>query len=120
MSFREIVEGIHEKDRMVRGGALTGGDGLVVEEWSAPGPDVPDLSALCAEMAQCFKESARISRENGLGECSELFLAGDRGQVYFRRVTDEYFLLLVADPGAIPGKCRFLLRQGSSRAREIL
>lgn len=119
MSFREIIEGIHEKDRLVRGGALTGSDGLPVEEWAA-GPGPHDLSALCAEMAQCFKESARISRENGLGECSELFLAGDRGQVYFRRVTDEYFLLLVADPGAIPGKCRFLLRQGSSRAREIL
>ena len=119
MSFREIIEGIHEKDRLVRGGALTGSDGLPVEEWVA-GPGPHDLSALCAEMAQCFKESSRISRENGLGDCSELFLAGDRGQVYFRRVTDEYFLLLVADPGAIPGKCRFLLRQGSSRAREIL
>lgn len=120
MSFREIIEGIHAKDRMVRGGALTGADGLAVEEWSAAGPDAHDLSALCAEMAQCFKESDRISRENGLGECSEVFVAGDRGQVYFRRVAGEYFLLLVAAPGAIPGKCRFLLRQGASRAREIL
>lgn len=119
MSFREIIEGIHAKDRMVRGGALTGSDGLAVEEWAA-GPDVHDLSALCAEMAQFFKESARISLEHGLGECSEVFMAGDRGQVYFRRVGGEYFLLLVADPGAIPGKCRFLLRQGASRAREIL
>ncbi|HEY5766168.1 MAG TPA: roadblock/LC7 domain-containing protein [Candidatus Deferrimicrobiaceae bacterium] len=119
MSFREIIEGIHGKDRMVRGGALTGSDGLPVEEWAA-GPDLQDLSALCAEMAQFFKESDRISRENGMGECSEVFLAGDRGQVFFRRVDGEYFLLLVADPGAIPGKCRFLLRQGASRAREIL
>ena len=119
MSFREIIEGIHGKDRMVRGGALTGEDGLAVEEWSAA-PGLHDLSALCAEMAQFFKESARISRENGLGDCSEVFLAADRGQIYFRRVAGEYFLLLVADPGAIPGKCRFLLRQGASRAREIL
>ena len=119
MSFREIIEGIHAKDRTVRGGALTGSDGLAVEEWAAR-PDLHDLSALCAEMAQFFKESSRISRENGMGECFELSLSGDRGQVYFRRVAGEYFLLLVADPGAIPGKCRFLLRQGASRAREIL
>jgi predicted regulator of Ras-like GTPase activity (Roadblock/LC7/MglB family) len=119
MSFREIIEGIHAKEQMVRGGALTGSDGLAVEEWAA-GSKGSDLSALCAEMAQFFKESDRISRENGLGECFELFLTGDRGQIYFRRVSGEYFLLLVADPGAIPGKCRFLLRQGASRAREIL
>lgn len=119
MSFREIIEGIHAKERTVRGGALTGSDGLVVEEWAA-GPGLHDLSALCAEMAQCFKESARISRENGLGECSEISMTGGRGHVYFRRVAGEYYLLLVTDPQAIPGKCRFLLRQGASRAREIL
>lgn len=119
MSFREIIEEIHAKDPTVRGGALTGSDGLAVEEWAA-GNGWHDLSALCAEMAQCFKESARISRENGLGECSEVSMTGDGGQVYLRRVAGEYFLLLVAGPEALPGKCRFLLRQGASRAREIL
>ena len=119
MSFREILEGFHAKDPAVRGGALAGADGLAVAEWSAV-PEAQDLGALCAEMAQLFKESGRIGRENGLGECSEVFLAGDRGQVYFRRVTGDYFLLLVADPGAVPGKCRFLLRQGAFRAREML
>lgn len=119
MSFREILEEFHVKDPAVRGGALSGADGLAVEEWSAV-PGAHDLSALCAEMAQFFKESGRIARENGLGESSEVFLAGDRGQVYFRRVTGDYFLMLVADPGAIPGKCRFLLRQGAFRARKML
>jgi len=119
MSFREIIEGMHAKDGRVRGGAVTGSDGLPVEEWAAA-PGLHDLSALCAEMAQLFRESSRISRENGLGDCSEVMMAGERGQVYFRRVAEEYFLLLVADPDAIPGKCRFLLRQGASRAREML
>jgi len=119
MSFREIIEGIHAKDPRVRGGALTGSDGLAVEEWAAAS-DRHDLAALCAEMSQLFRESSRITRENGLGDCFEVMMAGGEGQVYFRRVADEYFLLLVADPEAIPGKCRFLLRQGASRAREIL
>jgi predicted regulator of Ras-like GTPase activity (Roadblock/LC7/MglB family) len=118
MTFRDIIEGIHRKEPAVRGGALAGSDGLAVEEWSAGGG--LDLSALCAEMVQFFKESARVAREQGLGEASEVSLVGGDGQLFFQRVTADYFLLIVALPGAIPGKCRFLLRQGASRAREML
>lgn len=118
MTFRDIIEGMHRKEPAIRGGALTGSDGLAVEEWSA-GAGL-DLSALCAEMVQFFKESARVAREQGLGGASEVFLAGDDGLVFFQRVTTDYYLLLVASPWAIPGKCRFLLRQGASRAKELL
>ncbi|GAB4365538.1 MAG: hypothetical protein Kow00128_08170 [Deltaproteobacteria bacterium] len=119
MSFREIIEEIHGREPRVQGGAVTGSDGLAVEEWAAA-PGRFDLSALCAEMALLFRESDRISRENGLAECTEVMMAGEQGQVYFRRVSSDYFLLLVASPDAIPGKCRFLLRQGAFRARESL
>lgn len=119
MTFRDIIEGMHDRDPAVRGGALAGSDGLAVEEWTAD-PGEGDLSALCAEMVQLFKESGRIALENGLGESSEVMMAGDRGQVFLRKVTGDYFLLLVADAAAIAGRCRFLLRQGASRAREML
>lgn len=118
MTFREIIEGMHRKEPAIRGGALAGSDGLSVEEWSASGG--LDFSALCAEMVQFFKESARVAREQGLGGTSEISFAGDDCQVFFREVTADYYLLLVASPGAVPGKCRFLLRQGASRAREML
>lgn len=119
MTFRDLIEGMHARDPAVRGGALAGADGLTVEEWRAPA-SADDLPALCAEMVQFFRESGRITRENGLGAARELVLSGERGQVYIRSVTDDYFLLLVTEPGAIPGKCRFLLRQGSERARMLL
>ena len=118
MTFRDIIEGMHRKEPAIRGGALAGSDGLSVEEWSASGG--LDLSALCAEMVQFFKESARVAKEQGLGGASEVFFAGDDGQVFFRKVTADYYLLLVTSPRAVPGKCRFLLRQGASRAREML
>ena len=118
MTFRDIIEGMHRRESLIRGGALAGSDGLAVEEWStAAGLDLP---ALCAEMVQFFKESMRVAGEHGLGGASEVFIAGEDGQVFFQRVTADYYLLLVAAPGAVPGKCRFLLRQGASRAREML
>lgn len=119
MTFRDIIEGMHARDPAVRGGALAGSDGLAVEEWSAQ-PGAHDFSSLCAEMVQFFKEAGRIARENGLGETAEVIAAGDQGQVFVRRVTSDYYLLVVTEPGAIAGKCRFLLRQGASRAREML
>jgi predicted regulator of Ras-like GTPase activity (Roadblock/LC7/MglB family) len=49
-----------------------------------------------------------------------LLLAGEQGIVLVRKVTEDYILLLVADPGAVPGKCRFYLRLGARRAKEML
>ena len=119
MNFLEILEEIHRKDRGVTSGALAGVDGLTVEEWHVPG-DARDLSALCAEVVQFFRESDRIASENGLGAAEEVHLGGDRAQVFIRKVAAEYFLVVVAEPGTIPGKCRFLLRQAARRTRELL
>ena len=119
MTFHEIFEEMYRKDRGVISGALAGVDGLTVEEWRAPGDD-RDLSALCAEVVQFFRESDRISSENGLGEAEEVFLGGDRAQLFIRKVAAEYFLVIVTEPGTVPGKCRFLLRQAARRTREIL
>ncbi len=119
MTFRDLFETMHRKDPLIRGGALAGSDGLAVEEWTAQPAD-RDLHALCAEMAQFFKESGRISSETGLGSTREVFVASENGLIFVRKVTDEYFLLLVAAPEAIQGKCRFLLRQGARQAQEML
>lgn len=119
MTFRDLIEGMHRKDASIRGGALAGLDGLAVEEWQAS-PQEYDFPALCAEMAQFFREAGRIAGENGLGASSELLLAGEQGMVLVRKVTEDYLLLLVAEPAAVPGKCRFHLRVGARRAKEML
>lgn len=119
MTFRDLIEGMHGNDASIRGGALAGADGLVVEEWQVS-PQRHDLPALCAEMGQFFKESGRIAGENGLGSATEVFVAGELGMVLVRRVTEDYLLLLVAAPDAVAGRCRFHLRQGARRAKEML
>jgi predicted regulator of Ras-like GTPase activity (Roadblock/LC7/MglB family) len=78
------------------------------------------MSALCAEIAQFFKESGRIAGETGLGTAAEVSVAAEEGTILATRVTDDYILLLVAGPDAIPGKCRFRLRQSARRAKEML
>ncbi|MBE0606259.1 MAG: hypothetical protein IH610_08250, partial [Deltaproteobacteria bacterium] len=60
MTFLEIIEEIHRKDRGVTCGALVGSDGLTVEEWRGPGDD-RDLPALCAEVVRFFREADRIA-----------------------------------------------------------
>ncbi len=119
MTFRDLFEDMHRKDPLIVGGALAGSDGLAVEEWKADSAE-RDLPALCAEMAHFFKESGRISSETGLGAVGEVFVASENGLIFVRRVTDDYFLLLVAAPDAIQGKCRFLLRMGARQAQEML
>lgn len=119
MTFRDLIEEMHRQDASIRAGALAGLDGLPVEEWQVS-PQAHDVPALCAEMAQFFREAGRIACENGLGGASEMLLAGDLGMILIRKVTEDYFLLLIADPGAVPGKCRFYLRRGARRAREML
>lgn len=119
MTFRDIIEEMHRKDPAVTSGAIVGSDGLTVEEWHAPG-DAQDLSALCAEAAQFFRESDRIAEENGLGQGQELSLAGERGRVFIQRVASGYLLTVVTTAAIIPGRCRFLLRQAARQAREIL
>ncbi|MBI5577202.1 MAG: roadblock/LC7 domain-containing protein [Deltaproteobacteria bacterium] len=119
MSFRDLIEGMHRKNPGIRGGALAGGDGLPVEEWQVS-PQTLDISALCAEMAQFFKESGRIACENGLGSAREVCVAGDEGSILAARVNEDYIILLVADPSAVPGKCRFQLLQAARRAKEML
>jgi hypothetical protein len=37
-----------------------------------------------------------------------------------RRVTEEYFLVVVASSGVVPGKCRFLLSRAARQTRELL
>ena len=119
MTFRDIIEDMNKKYSAVASGALVGSDGLIVEEWRPP-ENSADLSALCAEIAQFFRESGRIALENGLGEGLEVFLAGDRGCIFIHDVADGYFLAVSTPNDILPGKCRFLLRQAVRLAREIL
>jgi predicted regulator of Ras-like GTPase activity (Roadblock/LC7/MglB family) len=119
MTFREILEEMHGKDPGVTAAALVGSDGLTVEEWRAPGEE-RDLSALCPEIVRFFLESDRIAGENGLGSSEELRLSGDRAQVFVRRVTPEYLVMIVGAREAVPGKCRFLLGRAARRMRDLL
>jgi predicted regulator of Ras-like GTPase activity (Roadblock/LC7/MglB family) len=119
MRFRDIIEEMHRRDPAIRGGALCGSDGLVVEEWLRARNEC-DMAALCAEASLLFRSAERTADENGLGPARELTLATAEGLLFVHRVDDEYQLVVLTEPGAIPGKWRFLLGQGARTARGIL
>jgi predicted regulator of Ras-like GTPase activity (Roadblock/LC7/MglB family) len=119
MRFRDILEEMHRRDPAIRGGALCGTDGLVVEEWLRAKNEC-DVAALCAEAAQLFRTAERVSGDNGLGAPKELTIAAEEGLLFVHRVDREYHLVVLTEPGAIPGKWRFLLGQGARTARGIL
>lgn len=119
MRFRDILEEMHRRDPAIRGGALCGTDGLVVEEWLR-GRNECDMAALCAEASQLFRSAERTADENALGSVRELSLTTAEGLLFLHRVDDEYHLVVLTEPGAIPGKWRFLLGQGARSARGML
>ncbi len=119
MRFRDILEEMHRRDPAIRGGALCGTDGLVVEEWLRARNEC-DMAALCAESAQLFRSAERVTEENSLGGVREMTLSTAEGLLFVHRVDDEYHLVVLTEAGAIPGKWRFLLGQGARTARGIL
>jgi len=103
MTFREIFEGMHRKDPGVTSGALAGVDGLTVEEWRAPGDD-RDLSALCASPSSFSGVRPHRDGER-LGAAKSSTSEGPRAGLP-PQGGPGYFLVIVAAPGTVPGKCR--------------
>jgi predicted regulator of Ras-like GTPase activity (Roadblock/LC7/MglB family) len=89
--------------------AIVGMDGIIVEEKKRD-PQM-DLQMLGAEFSGLFKSAGKLSESVEFGEVSELMTSADRSIVILRRVTVEYFLILVMRPDGNLGKARFLLRR---------
>ncbi len=114
MSLGETLDRIVRDLGAVRGVALVGMDGIVVEE-RCPDAGV-DLPALGAELCGLIKTVERSAQESGIGGGrelgpQELSLGFSRDRVLARRLTPEYFALLVLAGDGNYGKGRYLLRR---------
>ncbi|MFQ5508187.1 MAG: roadblock/LC7 domain-containing protein [Leptospirillia bacterium] len=97
----------------VRGIALVGMDGLVVEELK-PDPLV-DLSVLAAELSVTLKSLQEGAVAGGLGQLESIQLGASEGIIIVSGIGSEYFLLLVLAPGGNPGRGRFYLQMEAGR-----
>jgi predicted regulator of Ras-like GTPase activity (Roadblock/LC7/MglB family) len=118
MSLTEHLARVLDQLDAARGVALVGMDGIVVEE-KRRDPAL-DLQALGAECCGLFKTLAKIAQDTGLGAPEEFSLGAIEGQLVVRRITPEYFTLLVIAPNGLFGKGRYLLRREAAAIRQEL
>lgn len=118
MSLTESLGRVLDQLDAARGVALVDMDGIVVEEQRRdPALDLPALAAECCGL---FKTLAQVAQDSGLGAPEEFSVGAAGGQLVVRRITSEYFTLLVIAPNGLFGKGRYLLRREAAAIRQEL
>jgi predicted regulator of Ras-like GTPase activity (Roadblock/LC7/MglB family) len=108
MAFADILkEVVHGTDGAL-GALVVGVDGIPVEEFSIS-QDI-DLQSMTVEYATLLKEIERGSQASQLGSTKEVTVVADKALIMLRRLTEEYFMVLIIRPDGNFGKGRFLLR----------
>lgn len=97
----------------VRGIALVGTDGLIVEEIKQD--PMVDLAALAAEMSVLTKSLEDTAESGSLGRIRDVQVDASEGIMILAGVGREYFLLLVLRPGGNSGRGRFYMHLEADR-----
>ena len=108
MSFADIIKEVVQGTEGALGALVVGIDGIPVEEFSV-NTDI-DLQSMTVEYATLLKEIERGSQASQLGTTNEVTVIADKAMIMLRRLTDEYFMVLIIKPDGNFGKGRFLLR----------
>jgi predicted regulator of Ras-like GTPase activity (Roadblock/LC7/MglB family) len=108
MSFAAILKEVVQGTEGALGALVVGIDGIPVEEYSIT-RDI-DLQSMTVEYATLLKEIERGSQASQLGSTKEVTVIADKAMIMLRRLTKEYFMVLIITPDGNFGKGRFLLR----------
>jgi predicted regulator of Ras-like GTPase activity (Roadblock/LC7/MglB family) len=108
MSFADIMKEIVQGTEGALGAVVVGIDGIPVEEFSIT-EDI-DLQSMTVEYATLLKEIERGSQASDLGSTKEVTVIAEKAMIMLRRLTEEYFMVLIIKPDGNFGKGRFLLR----------
>lgn len=113
MSFADILKEIVQGTEGALGALVVGVDGIPVEEYSIT-RDI-DLQSMTVEYATLLKEIERGSQASQLGSTREVTVIADKAMIMLRRLTEEYFMVLIITPDGNFGKGRFLLRMSAPK-----
>ena len=103
-----VLKEIVEKVDGAASAAIIGSDGIPVEEYTVQ--KLLTLEDLGAESAAMIKDINLAAEDLGLGEAREFSIISDRCGIIMRRISPEYYLVLVITPDGNYGKGRFILR----------
>jgi predicted regulator of Ras-like GTPase activity (Roadblock/LC7/MglB family) len=114
-----MIELVHSLRRVcnhlddVRGIALVGADGLIVEEIKQD--PLLDLAALAAELSVMLKSLGDTVRAGSLGRMENFQVETTGGIMIVAGVGADYFLMLVLRPGGNSGRGRFYVQLEAER-----
>jgi len=106
--FEEIFSFFHEKNKEIRAIGVWGKDGLELEKkkFSPLEQSEVDLEFSGAEIADII---ARLDKIKASPQTFSLKISLKNDFLLVLSLTDEYFLLILAEPGLIEGKLMFYL-----------
>jgi predicted regulator of Ras-like GTPase activity (Roadblock/LC7/MglB family) len=113
MPFSDILKEVVHGTEGALGALIVGLDGIPVEEYTVNN-DV-DLQSMTVEYSALLKEIEKGSQAVHLGSTKEVTVIAEKAMIMLRRLTDEYFLVLIIKPDGNFGKGRFLLRMSAPR-----
>ena len=113
MPFSDILKEVVHGTEGALGALIVGLDGIPVEEYTVNN-DV-DLQSMTVEYSALLKEIEKGSQAVQLGSTKEVTVIAEKAMIMLRRLTDEYFFVLIIKPDGNFGKGRFLLRMSAPR-----
>jgi len=113
MSFSDILKNVVDGTEGALGALLVGLDGIPVEEYSVESEI--DLQSMTVEYSSLMKEIEKGSQAAHLGSTKEVTVMADHAMIMLRRITEEYFMVLVIKPTGNFGKGRFMLRMSAPK-----
>ncbi|MFN3740805.1 MAG: roadblock/LC7 domain-containing protein [Thermodesulfovibrionales bacterium] len=108
MSFSEILKDVVTKVEGSVGAFIIASDGIPIDAYIQK--DNIDQSALSAEFSAILKTMNFALENLQLGNMDEFSVATERYKIILRKITPEYYLILVTEPDGNIGKARFFLK----------
>ncbi len=111
MTFREALEVVVNGTPGARAAVLMGADGIPVEEFCSEegGMDLPSIAVEFQRVLAEARKVADMVDAEASGALEELVLQTSRGQLLFRALDEDYFLVVALDRNGFLGKARYLV-----------
>jgi predicted regulator of Ras-like GTPase activity (Roadblock/LC7/MglB family) len=113
MSFSEILKEVVHGTEGALGAVIVGLDGIPVEEYTIGGG--MDIQSMTVECSALLKDIEKGSQASQMGTTREVTIISDKAMIMLRRLTEEYFFVLIIKPDGNFGKGRFLLRMSAPK-----
>lgn len=112
----EVLRDLAEGSPGFRGAAVVGMDGVPLVKHDGPeGPEGPDLELCAAEYTSLLKAAGALSSHQGAGPFLGLATRMEAWSVLAEQITDDYFVVLLVNPGPEQGRGRYELRKAALR-----